>query len=46
LKSDEFWNDTSVFYEQLSKVYVIAVFAIELKKKYKLYKASKNKDIK
>ena len=42
LKSDEFWNDTSVFFEQLSKVYSMAVFAFELKKRYKLYKASKN----
>ena len=45
LKSDEFWNDTSLFFEQLSKVYSTAVFAFELKKRYKLYKASKNKGI-
>ena len=45
LKSDEFWNDTSVFFEQLPKVYSMAVFAFELKKRYKLYKASKNKGI-
>jgi len=45
LKSDEFWNDTSVFFEQISKVYSMDVFAFELKKRYKLYKASKNKGI-
>ena len=45
LKSDEFWNDTSLFFEQLSKVYSMAIFAFELKNRYKLYKASKNKGI-
>ena len=45
LKSDEFWNDTSLFFDQLTKVYSTAIFAFELKKRYKLYKASKNKMI-
>jgi hypothetical protein len=45
LKSDEFWNDTSLFFEQLSKVYSTAIFAFELKERYKLYKASKNNGI-
>ena len=43
LKSDEFWNDTSLIFEQLSKVYSTAIFAFELKNRYKLYKAFKNK---
>ena len=43
LKSNEFWNDTSLFFEHLSKVYSTAVFAFEFKKRYKGYKASKNK---
>ena len=47
LKSDEFWNNTSLFFEQLVKVYSTAVFAFELKKRYKVYKGAKNKqDIK
>ena len=45
LKSDEFWNDTSLFFEQLTKVYSTTIFAFELKKRYKLYKASKNNGI-
>ncbi len=36
LKSDEFWNDTILFLEQLSQVYSTAVFAFELKNRYKL----------
>jgi hypothetical protein len=45
LKSDEFWNDTSLFFEQLTKVYSTANFAFELKERYKSYKTSKNNEI-
>jgi hypothetical protein len=45
LKSDEFWNDTSLFFEQLTKVYSTANFAFELKERYILYKESKNNGI-
>lgn len=42
LKNEKFWNDTSLLFQQLSKIYTMADFAFVLKEKYKLHKTSKN----
>lgn len=42
LKNEEVWNDTSSFFEQLTKIYSMADFAFVLKEKYKLYKKTKS----
>lgn len=38
LKSSEFWNDTSIYFQKLAEVYSEEVFAFVLKKYYKSFK--------
>ena len=40
-KSSEFWDDTSIYFEKLTKIYSEEVFAFVLKKYYKSYKMNR-----
>ena len=39
-KSSEFWDDTSIYFEKLTRIYSEEVFAFVLKEHYKSYKTN------